>query len=127
VKALNRVHNLDPENPELHLRVIDLKKSCKPAFVLQSTALISIYLVSLISQPLASPAGSLIATSVESLCPSEISLETFNSQYLQRHSTFAPAILAVANASQKLGASDEELNDTLFSVFNPEVDLTIPV
>jgi len=52
-------------------------------------------------------------------------LDTFNSQYLQRHSSSWEAILAVAEVYVKLNAPISEIESTVFGVLAPEVDLDI--
>jgi peptide alpha-N-acetyltransferase len=54
-----------------------------------------------------------------------MSLETFNSQYLQRYSTSAPAILAAAKVSRKLDAPGEEVEAVVFAALEESVDLDI--
>ncbi|CAK5272671.1 unnamed protein product [Mycena citricolor] len=103
-KALLRAAALDPEDPELHIRRVELQQTVTtlPASAGDTTALLK--------------------DSVAKLLPTDVSLEAFNSQYLQRHSTSAPAVLAVSKVSAKLGAPADE---TVFSVFNPDVTLTV--
>ncbi len=61
------------------------------------------------------------------LVPADLSLETYNSQYLQKHSTSPRAILASAQALHILGAPAEEVESTTFGVLNPEVERDIRV
>jgi hypothetical protein len=82
--------------------------------------------VSLPQQPPA-PIGPVVAAALSRLLPEDLDLEVFNSQYLQRHATSAPAVLAVAKTSLKLGSPESEVSDTLFTALNPEVNLTIKV
>lgn len=50
------------------------------------------------------------------------SLDTLNSQYLQRFSTSAPAALAVATAQRILGSELQVVEGTIFStVENPDI------
>lgn len=56
-----------------------------------------------------------------------MTLETYNSQYLQQHSTSAKAILASAKVSQKLDSPREEVEAVLFSALKDSVELAIPV
>lgn len=67
------------------------------------------------------PIGPLLTESLATLLPDEVALETFNSQYLQRHSTSAQAILASAKVLLKLDAPRGEVESTVFTVFGPEV------
>ena len=61
------------------------------------------------------------------LLPDEIALATFNSQFLQKHSSSARAILASAQVLHILGQLVEEIESNVFSLFNPDVDLDIDV
>jgi len=107
IKALNLVKSVDPEHPELHLRLIDLHKT----------------LSSLPQQPPA-PIGPAVTEAAAKLVPEDVSLETFNSQYLQRQSTSPKAILASAKAIQRIGTSPiEEIESTVFGILNPDVTL----
>ena len=54
-------------------------------------------------------------------------MEVFNSQYLQRHSSRADATLAAAKVSRTLGAPREEVEASLSTVLNADVDLKLEV
>lgn len=73
------------------------------------------------------PARSAASEILEELIPSSTSLETYNTEYLQRGGASAPVILAAAKASQNLGAPEDELSGTVFNLLNPDVDLSIEV
>lgn len=64
---------------------------------------------------------------LSSILANEVSLETHNSQYLQRHSSSAPAVLAASRVAQKLGAAREEVEAILFTTLQAEVQLDIKV
>jgi N-alpha-acetyltransferase 15/16, NatA auxiliary subunit len=68
-----------------------------------------------------------LTESLSSVLPDEISLETFNSQYLQKHSRSAGAVLATAQVSQKLDAAREEVEVVLFRTLETDVQLDIKV
>lgn len=70
---------------------------------------------------------SVLEDAVAALKPAEISLDAFNSQYLQRHSSSAPAILASAKVSQVLGAAREEVEELLFTTLTDGVRLGLKV
>jgi len=108
LKALKFVHSLDAEHPDLHTRLVDLRQT----------------LTSLPQLP-PEPIGPLVTDALSNLLPTELSLETFNSQYLQRNASSPRATLAVAHVAHKLGAPEEELNDMVFSVLNPHIKLDI--
>lgn len=61
------------------------------------------------------------------LLPDEVSMEAFNSQYLQRHSSRADAVLAAAKVSRTLGAPREEVEASLFNALNADVELRLEV
>ncbi|KZT28069.1 N-terminal acetyltransferase A, auxiliary subunit [Neolentinus lepideus HHB14362 ss-1] len=106
IRALNHARSLDSEHPELHLRLVDLRKrdpssACAPAI---------------------EPA---VTAALQELIPDEVSLETYNSQYLQKHSTSPRAILSCARALHRLEAPMEEVENQLFTLFNADVDLDV--
>ena len=84
-------------------------------------------IVSALPQPPPTPIGPILNEWLTTLFPEELSIDTFNSQYLQRHSTSAPAVLAVANVSWMLDASREELETILFATLDENVQLDIKV
>ncbi|KAE9391110.1 N-terminal acetyltransferase A, auxiliary subunit [Gymnopus androsaceus JB14] len=108
VQALSRARALDAENPELHVRIIHAK-----------------YSASKISSPLPPPAGPVFTETLNALLPPDVSLETYNSQYLQRHSSSARAIWASAQASHVLGAPLQEVEEAVFSVLGQGVKLDV--
>ncbi|OCH91292.1 NMDA receptor-regulated protein 1a [Obba rivulosa] len=108
VKALAAARALQPGHPELHVRLIHCKST-----------------VSSLPEPLAAPAGPVVIATITKLVPDEQSLELFNSQYLQQHSGNARATLAASKASRQLQASLEEVENTLFTALNPDVELDI--
>ncbi|KAJ6449420.1 NMDA receptor-regulated protein 1-domain-containing protein [Mycena vitilis] len=106
-KALARAVEIDTEHPEVHIRRVDFRQT-----------------VSSVSEP--SPVVGPVLTELASkLLPDEVSLETFNSQYLQHHSTSAPAILAVAKVMAKLQTPREQVEETLFTAFEETATLDI--
>ena len=56
-----------------------------------------------------------------------MNLEVYNAEYLQRGGASASVALAAAKASQKLGAPEDEVSSTVFTLLNPDVDLSIEV
>jgi len=109
LKALNTARTLDSDHPELHLRLVDFQKT-----------------VSSLPQIPPEPIGPLVTESLPRLIPEGMTLETYNSQYLQQHSASARAILASAKVSQKLESPREEVETLLFGVLKDEVQLSIP-
>lgn len=107
--ALNHARSLDPEHPELHIRAVHLKKTA-----------------SSLPQPPPAPIGPIFLETIPKIIPDDVSLETFNSQYLQRHSTCPRAILAAAKVLLNLGAPREEVEETIFTSLRDEVTLDIP-
>uniref|UniRef100_A0A5K1JUL3 RTX-toxin n=1 Tax=Ganoderma boninense TaxID=34458 RepID=A0A5K1JUL3_9APHY len=113
VQALNHAHALNADSPELHIRVVDLKR--------RSCFDIGLSLSEKPSEDTSSAASSAILK----LLPDEVSMEVFNSQYLQRHSSRADAILAAAKVSRTLGAPREEVEASLFNALNADVELKL--
>ncbi|KAH8116094.1 NMDA receptor-regulated protein 1a [Phellopilus nigrolimitatus] len=108
LKALLSARLLDPGDPELHLRIVDFKQR-----------------VSSLAQPLAQPLDSVISSALSTLIPADLALDTFNSQYLQRHSTSATAALAAAQVLHRLKAPREEVESTVFGILAPETVVDI--
>lgn len=108
VKALNSAHALDADHPELHVRKAHFKLALSSAQ----------------EQP-AELVGPVVTAALTNLLPDELSLELFNSQYLQRHSTDARAILASAKVSRLLNAPKDEVESAVFAALNPDVQLDI--
>ena len=72
-------------------------------------------------------AASVVSSAIQKLIPDEVSLEVFNSQYLQRHSSRADAILAAAKVSRTLDAPREEVEASVFNTLNADVELKLEV
>ncbi|PSR74379.1 hypothetical protein PHLCEN_2v9887 [Hermanssonia centrifuga] len=107
-QALKRARQLDSEYSPLHVRLIHFRKT-----------------VSSLPQEPPAPVGPVVTAAAADLVPADLSLETYNSQYLQKHSTSPRAILASAQALHILGAPVEEVESTTFGVLNPEVERDI--
>lgn len=73
------------------------------------------------------PVRSVFEEAVKKLYPAEVSLETFNSQYLQKHCQDPKAVIAAARASKILNAPVEEVDGTIFSLLNTDIKLGIKV
>ncbi|THH15248.1 hypothetical protein EW146_g5195 [Bondarzewia mesenterica] len=108
VRALNFVKSLDAENSELHVRLLHFRRT-----------------YSSLSTPLPAAVDSLISNALSSLLPVETSSEAFNTAYLQRHPTDAQAVLASAKALRLLDSPRDEVENVVFSVLNPDVNLNI--
>ncbi|KAI0674538.1 NMDA receptor-regulated protein 1a [Trametes maxima] len=106
LQALSRAHALDADSPELHIRVVDFKRRW-----------------SSLSEKPSETVASAVTSALSKLLPDEISLELFNSQYLQQHSSRGAAVLAAAKVSRSLGAPREEVESILFNVLNADVEL----
>ncbi|KAF8639266.1 hypothetical protein AX16_010338 [Volvariella volvacea WC 439] len=98
VRALNHAREIDPQNPELHVRLLHFAQTAS----------------SLPQQP-PSPIGPVFQSSLHTFIPEGVSLETYNSQYLQKHSQSAKAILAVATVQKNLGAPIADVEETVWS------------
>ncbi|KAJ7487779.1 NMDA receptor-regulated protein 1-domain-containing protein [Mycena latifolia] len=83
-KALAQAAAINSDHPELHVRRIEFRQT-----------------VSALSEP-PQAVVPVLAELMSKLLPDEVASETFNSQYLQRHSTSAPAILAAARVQVPL-------------------------
>jgi peptide alpha-N-acetyltransferase len=71
--------------------------------------------------------GPILTGSLSKLIPDEVSFEAFNSQYLQRHSASAAAILAVAKVMVKLQTPREQVEETVFTALEGAATLDIKV
>jgi hypothetical protein len=67
---------------------------------------------------------SVLKAGIEKLAPGEREPAAQNSQYLQENSHNGAAVLAVARASRRLGASDTEIEETVFSLSQDSVEAT---
>jgi len=108
IKALNNASAINPDYPDLHVRIVDIKLRSAPI-------------------PQTPPVGPIFIESLGNLIPDSVSLETFNSQYLQRHSSDAKALLAVARVLQMLESPLTEIENTIFSIFDENVEVDIKV
>jgi peptide alpha-N-acetyltransferase len=128
VKSLLKARSLDSENPELHVRTADFQNrgSIHPSHV-PFRKLIFTWTVSSLPQPPPEPIGHILTETLHTLLPGDVTLETFNSQYLQRHSSFPPAVLAAAKVSRTLGVPGEELEAMLFTTLAEGTLLDIKV
>ena len=82
-------------------------------------------LVSNLSQELPQPIASVVSSALTKLLPGDLTLETFNSQYLQHKSTSALATLSSAEALFILKSPLEEIENTVFCLLAPETDTDI--
>jgi len=73
------------------------------------------------------PIGPLFNKALAQLLPGDLSLETYNSQYLQRHSTSVQAILAAARVMYELHTPLGEIEATVFTALGAEAILTVKV
>ena len=67
---------------------------------------------------------SLLKAGIEKLAPGERAPAAQSSQYLQEHSHNGAAVFAVARASRLLGASDNEVEETVLSLSQDSVEAT---
>ncbi|KII91268.1 hypothetical protein PLICRDRAFT_38004 [Plicaturopsis crispa FD-325 SS-3] len=107
-KAINFAHSLDAQHPDLHLRTVELRKT-----------------VGALSEPLSETIRPVVADALSKTLPEDVSPDTFNSQYLQRHSNLSSPVLASAKASRLLGAPLDEVESTVFTTLGPDTDLDI--
>ena len=66
----------------------------------------------------------IVKQSLDNLLTPELSLETFNSQYLQQN-TSPPNVLAVAEVLHKLKAPPEEIEGPIFGLLDPQSSLDL--
>ncbi|KAH7882428.1 NMDA receptor-regulated protein 1-domain-containing protein [Phlebopus sp. FC_14] len=104
-RALRRIRAVDSHHPELHLRVVQL---CKAVMSLDGS-----------TRTVLKP---ILEETLAELKPPEVSLEVFNSQYLQLHSASAKAILACAKVLRDLEHSQEDVENLLFTGLTPSAD-----
>ncbi|EIN08866.1 N-terminal acetyltransferase A auxiliary subunit [Punctularia strigosozonata HHB-11173 SS5] len=104
LKALNHARAIDPEHAELHVRLVDYRLR-----------------LSSLEEPLPPPAGLLVVSCSSDLIPDGTSLETYNSNFLQRHSTSPTAILAASRVYRAMKSPQDVVDSTLFALFNPDV------
>lgn len=86
----------------------------------------------LVTSALAAPGipaavSALLTSSLETLIPAELSLETFNNVFIQQHSSSAPAIFAAARVSRLLGTSSDVVENLIFGVLAPDVRSDVQV
>jgi len=110
VKALLHVSTLDPGDPELHVRLVDIRKFWPT-----------------LPQLPPPPIGLTASELLEELVPLSTNLATYNVEYLQRGGPSASVVLAAAKASRILGATEDETSGIVFNLLNPGVDLSIKV
>jgi len=108
IRALNHAQSLDADHPNLHVRSLHFRKLYE----------------SLPSMPLL-PVGVVVSGALETLITREMTLETYNAQYLQRHSINGRAVLGAARGLQTLGSPRDEIEGVVFGVLNPGVDLPL--
>ena len=70
--------------------------------------------------------GPLLSDTLSRFIPDDISLETYNSQYLQKN-TSPLAILAAATVSWILGSSREEVENIVFTALEAPIQLSVKV
>ena len=83
--------------------------------------------VSSLPQQPPAPIGPVLSQTISQLLPAEVTLDTYNSQYLQRHPGSPRAAFAFAKALRALDAPIEEIESSLFGLLHPEANLDIKV
>lgn len=73
------------------------------------------------------PIGPVFADALAKLLPEGLSSDTYNSQYLQRHSSSPAAILATAKVASTLRTPAQEVEATVFTALGSDVALDISV
>ncbi|KAG5641987.1 hypothetical protein DXG03_003816 [Asterophora parasitica] len=108
VSALNHARELGVEHHELHVRLVHFRQT-----------------VQALLQEAPAPIGTLITEALATLLPFEVSLDTYNGQYLQRHSTEPLAVLAVAKVAKALQAPLQEVEEIIFGTLREESKLDV--
>lgn len=128
VGALDKAKNLDAEHPEVHVRIVDLKfrgsshllPSSLTFTYIQKTTFLSYFIAaSKLPEDKApsEPVKSLFEEALSKLSPpNEVSLETFNSQFLQKRSSEPEAVIAAAKVLKNLEAPVVEVENVLFGL-----------
>jgi hypothetical protein len=126
-KALNCSRALDAEHPELHVRIVDYQIIGPLPFLSSLSRLLTAFtcIVSTLPQAVPDPMGPLVKETLATLLPDEVSPETFNSQYLQRNSTSPTAVFAAAQASQKLGTPQKEVEESIFTTLDLALNVKV--
>ncbi|KAG7091847.1 hypothetical protein E1B28_008249 [Marasmius oreades] len=115
IQALNRARKLAKDHPEVHFRVAHARKlaSSLPA---QS------------SSPSSVDPIRVFKDEVDRILPPEVSLMTFNSQYLQQHSGSCQAILAASRVLSKvLESPTDEAEGVAFMTLSTAEDVKLDV
>ncbi|KAG5654558.1 hypothetical protein H0H81_000083 [Sphagnurus paluster] len=110
VKALNRARALQAEHPELHVRLVHFRQT-----------------IQALPQSPPAPIGPVVSQALTQLLPEELALETYNGQYLQRHSSVPRAVLAAAQVAKALGAPIQEIEEITFGTLRDDCVLDIPL
>ena len=111
IEALNHASSINPDHPDLHVRLVDIKLRASSTLPHHPPA----------------PIGPIFLEFLNKLVPDSISLETFNSQYLQRHHTDASALVAVARVMRMLHSPDAEVVSAIFRILDEGVDVDVRV
>lgn len=104
IKALQALRKASPTSPALHERTVELAVALRAS-----------------DTSIAEPVRSVITQALEDLLPSSVSLEAFNTDYLQKQPGNADAILAAAKAQWQISPSDTpRVNELLMQLTRPE-------
>ncbi|KAL0572589.1 hypothetical protein V5O48_009367 [Marasmius crinis-equi] len=115
IAALNHARKIDKDHPEVHFRVAHARKFAS-SLTNPTTATTS---------PETDPTH-LFTTELDKILPPEVALTTFNSQYLQQHSSDSRAISSAARVLAKvLEAPVDEVEGVVFMAVASEVKLDI--
>ncbi|KAI9511423.1 NMDA receptor-regulated protein 1-domain-containing protein [Russula earlei] len=108
IRALTRAKVLDANHPDLHVRLLHFRK-----------------LYESLPSSLPSPVAVVVSDALETLITREMTLETYNAQYLQQNHLNARAILGAAWGLQILGSPRDEIEGVVFGTLNPQVVLPL--
>jgi len=107
IRALQKAKHMDPENPDLHIRTIEVHRR-----------------VSSLSSP-TDPISEIIIESMRSIVPDEITVDLFNQLYSQRNSTNPLAIYAAAKVESNLDSSMSMDQSVVDRIFQPHITLDL--
>ncbi|KIJ50501.1 hypothetical protein M422DRAFT_159469 [Sphaerobolus stellatus SS14] len=101
LKALGNARKLAASSPEVHVRIVDYHLSAYIASVPQEDA-----------------ASAVLKSSLESLVPADMSLETFNNEFLQNGSGSGAVLFAAACVSHLLESPIDTIESLIFGMLD---------
>lgn len=115
------------DHPEVHVRVVDLKQRGMIKVPRQTVQQTLSHYPATILLDLNEPVKSVFEEAVKKLYAADLSVETFNSHYLQKHSQDPKAVIAAARALRLLKAPVDEVDNAIFSLLGGDAKLGVKV